>query len=53
MDHTTVTIDIFINTDLFLSKVTTRVHGGDQSEFLPGDDELNVIIISASFLCQH
>lgn len=40
-------------TDLFLSKVTSRVHGGDKSELLPGNDQLNIIIVSAAFLCQH
>lgn len=40
-------------TDLFLSKITSRVHGSDKPELLPGNDQLNIIIISAAFLCQH
>lgn len=42
----------FPRTNLFLAKVSTRVHSGDKSKFLPGNDELNVVIVAAAFLCQ-
>ncbi len=43
----------FSCTDLFLSKITSRVHGSDKPELLPGYDQLNIFIFSAAFLSQH
>lgn len=38
---------------LFLAKVSSGIHGGDQTETGSGFDQLHVIVVSAAFLRQH
>lgn len=43
---------VFKRTNLFLAKVSTGVHSGNQPKFFLSNDELNIVVIAAAFLCQ-
>lgn len=38
---------------LLFAKVSSRIHGGDQMEIWSCFDQLHVIVVSATLLCQH